>query len=448
MSAPADPAYAERARSRRVWFPVVAVMLALAASLLLPAALDLRENTLRLKNDEIIRPARRLIAAKKAAVLGGAAARAGYMASGNAEMLRRADRYAVEVDSLDRELRALVPGTSPRTVAAFARVAALEAAVAADFPNTGPSRDELYQFLPALDASLTHIVAAMDTVDLALQQVMGDQMAGMDRLERLSHAVTGGLGLLGVVAIVSVARLTRREQRARAEAEAAVRLRDDVVSVVSHDLRNPLNTITMAASFLLDTLPPGDERKTERGQLAIIGRAGASMNHMIQDLLDIARIEGGRLAVECRTIPARSLAQEASTMLAPIVEKAGQRFACSLPEHLPAVSADRERTLQIFSNLVGNAAKFTPPGGTIALGADVEGSSVWFRVSDTGTGIPSENIPRLFDRFWQAGTSDRRGIGLGLPIVKGLVEAQGGTIRVESRVGEGSTFSFSVPQAG
>jgi signal transduction histidine kinase len=109
-----------------------------------------------------------------------------------------------------------------------------------------------------------------------------------------------------------------------------------------------------------------------------------------------------------------------------------------------SVCADRDRLLQILSNLVGNAVKFTPPGGTITMAAEGEDGAVRFRVSDTGAGIPPEHVPHLFDRFWQATRSDRRGLGLGLPIVKGLVEAHEAHIVVTSTVGQGTTFSFTV----
>jgi signal transduction histidine kinase len=165
---------------------------------------------------------------------------------------------------------------------------------------------------------------------------------------------------------------------------------------------------------------------------------------MIQDLLDIARIESGRLSVETAPASVPALVHEAVEMLRPIAEKEGKRLLWSVEEGLPAVEADRERMLQIFSNLVGNAVKFTPAGGSITIAAEREGDAVRFRVADTGAGVPPEHLPHLFDRFWQANRRDRRGIGLGLPIVKGLVEAQGGEIRVTSEPGRGTTFSFTV----
>jgi signal transduction histidine kinase len=118
-----------------------------------------------------------------------------------------------------------------------------------------------------------------------------------------------------------------------------------------------------------------------------------------------------------------------------------------VPAGLPAVCADHDRLLQVFSNLVGNAVKFTAAGGTITVAAEAHQGGVRFSVSDTGSGIAPENVPYLFDRFWQATRTDRRGIGLGLSIVKALVEAHGGHMAVESTPGHGTTFGFSIPMA-
>ena len=235
------------------------------------------------------------------------------------------------------------------------------------------------------------------------------------------------------------------ERRARGDAETAVRTRDEMLSIVSHDLRNPLHTVGMSSSFLLDVLPSDDEMV--RKQLAIIKRSTDSMNRMIEDLLDITRIETGRLAVECSVVQVPILLEEVEGMMRPLAERAGLRLECRAGDGLPTLYADRDRLVQVFSNLVGNAIKFTPEGGTVTLSADSTGSAVCFQVADSGAGIPAEHLPRLFDRFWQARRTDRRGLGLGLPIVKGIVEAHGGHVEVASTPGAGSTFSFTLPAA-
>jgi signal transduction histidine kinase len=168
---------------------------------------------------------------------------------------------------------------------------------------------------------------------------------------------------------------------------------------------------------------------------------------MIEDLLDITRIETGRLAVECSRVEVPTLLDEVETMMRPLAEGAGLRLECLAGDRLPTLYADRDRLVQVFSNLVGNAIKFTPEGGTVTLRAEGTGGAVCFQVADTGAGIPAEHLPRLFDRFWQARRTDRRGLGLGLPIVKGIVEAHGGHVEVASTPGAGTTFSFTLPAA-
>jgi PAS domain S-box-containing protein len=240
-------------------------------------------------------------------------------------------------------------------------------------------------------------------------------------------------------------RVLEQERIAHARTIEAVRSRDHVLSVVSHDLRNPLGTITMAASFLLDTIPGEESRTTERRQLEVIKRAAGAMNRMIEDLLDVTRIESGRLSVERGPTEAKALLDETMALHRPHAEAARITLACEVPDDLPLMCADRHRMSQILSNLITNAIKFTPRGGTVTITAVADGGDILWRVSDTGSGIPAAELPHLFDRFWQARRSDRRGLGLGLAIVEGLVKAHGGGIHVASEPGRGTTVSFTIP---
>ena len=239
------------------------------------------------------------------------------------------------------------------------------------------------------------------------------------------------------------ARLLEGERAARAAAELALRTRDEVLAVVSHDLRNPLSVIDMCAASLSDRLAPDDA-----GALSLvrtIESSAAWMNRLIEDLLDVARMEAGRLALERQPQDLVRVISEATVMLEPLIAEKSITLREDLPEYLPRANVDARRIVQVLENLVSNAVKHTASGGEIHIRAAAGNGEVYLTVRDTGAGIPAENLPHLFDRFWQAHGARRGGAGLGLAIAKGIVEAHGGRIWVESVVGEGSTFAFSIP---
>jgi signal transduction histidine kinase len=187
-------------------------------------------------------------------------------------------------------------------------------------------------------------------------------------------------------------------------------------------------------------LPP----EAQQRQLEIIRRTAQRMDRLIQDLLDVSRMEAGRFSVEQFPESVRSLIGETRELLGSIASQQGLSLVDDLPDYDVRVRADRARVLQVFSNLVGNAVKFTPAGGTVTISASVQQSAVKFEVSDTGVGIAEENLPHIFDRFWHSGHTT--GSGLGLAIAKGIVEAHGGRIWARSS-DRGSTFAFTLPLA-
>jgi signal transduction histidine kinase len=171
------------------------------------------------------------------------------------------------------------------------------------------------------------------------------------------------------------------------------------------------------------------------------------MNRLIQDLLDVARLEAGRLSIEQARVPAERVVSESVEAQKLLASSASIELRLDVARDVPEVWGDLDRLLQVFENLIGNAVKFTQPGGRITVGAAPRDGDVLFWVADTGAGIAAEDLPHLFDRFRQAQKASRRGAGLGLSVVKGIVEAHGGRIWVESTPGRGSTFSFTVPTA-
>lgn len=232
------------------------------------------------------------------------------------------------------------------------------------------------------------------------------------------------------------------EQRAQA-AEQAARARDEMVAVVSHDLRNPLNLVMMSSSTLLETASELAPRQRE--QLELIHRATGQMNRLIVDLLDVSRIDAGRLPVEREPVDVEPLVRDACSGQAHAAAAKRIELRYEVAADLPRIHADRDRILQVFGNLTSNALQFTPEGGTIGIRAERDGQAVRFSVWDTGSGIEEHDLPNVFDRFWQARPSRHGGVGLGLPISRGIVNAHGGEMWIESEVGRGSTFVFTLP---
>jgi signal transduction histidine kinase len=170
------------------------------------------------------------------------------------------------------------------------------------------------------------------------------------------------------------------------------------------------------------------------------------MNRLIQDLLDVALMEAGQLSIGRTRLSAGELIAEAVDMQRPLASSSSLELRVDVDPGVADVWGDRNRLLQVFENLIGNAIKFTQAGGRITAGATSRDDEVVFWVADTGSGIRSEHLPHLFDRFWQATRTRGLGAGLGLPITKGIVEAHAGRIWVESNAASGSTFFFTIPR--
>jgi signal transduction histidine kinase len=231
-------------------------------------------------------------------------------------------------------------------------------------------------------------------------------------------------------------------------AEEAARAREQVMAVVSHDLKNPLATIQLAASFLLEELVVDDAaHEPVRKQLNAISRSAGRMDRLIHDLLNVASIEAGQFAVTRTPTPVEELVADVVELLRPLALAKRIVLETDLAPALPPIDADRERLLQVFSNLGGNAVKFTPEGGWVKIRATSRDAMVEFVVHDSGPGINAADLPHVFDRFWRVKKTTRDGAGLGLAIAKGIVEAHGGSIRAESEVGRGSAFTFTLPVA-
>lgn len=302
---------------------------------------------------------------------------------------------------------------------------------------------ELLPLSGALDRALARLVGYKEA---AMREHYAVAKEERDRLTTRLYWLLAGL----VVAATGIGayfarRLGRSRENQRVALEAArkaVAARDELMGIVAHDLRNPLGAITLKAALMRKGVQP--ERTRQHAES--IENVGKRMERLIRTMLDVTTLEAGRFTVNVARCALPDLLRETAEMFDSLAASKQVRFEQIANEPDLAVLADRERVLQVLSNLIGNALKFTPPGGNVTLSIEREGPMARFGVLDTGPGIASDNLPHVFERFWRE-TPAEKGTGLGLFIAKGIVDAHGGRIWVESEVGRGTRFYFTLPIA-
>ncbi|UVH49865.1 ATP-binding protein [Pseudomonas sp. CBSPBW29] len=237
-----------------------------------------------------------------------------------------------------------------------------------------------------------------------------------------------------------LARQVLREQQ-------AVRARDELVAVVSHDLRNPMTVISMLCGMMQKAFSSEGPHTSRRISSAIdtMQQAATRMNVLLEDLLDTSKIEAGRYTVKPVALDVSQMFEEAYALLAPLAMEKGIDLSFNAEPGLQ-INADPERLFQVLSNLIGNAIKFTPRQGNIGISALSNGEEIVFSVRDSGEGIAPDQLPHVFDRYWTQTENNPTGSGLGLYITQGIVQAHGGRIEAESELGRGSEFRFTVPK--
>ncbi len=292
---------------------------------------------------------------------------------------------------------------------------------------------------PLVVVARDHDLVALVRVALAtgVTQAQTIQHARTGRtIEVLVQPVTIGEERVAIVVLRDVTTVRRLET-----------VRREFVANVSHELRTPLASIralveTLEAGAMEDPAVAGDFLRrivTEVDRLTAL----------VDELLELARLESGRIAMRIERVPARELVIQGAERLRPQTERARLNLVVDVPDGLPEVLADRSRIEQVLVNLIHNAIKFTPAGGSITVQAGTENGTVWISVKDTGVGIPEAELPRIFERFYKADRARRtEGTGLGLAIAKHIVQAHRGTIEASSVPGQGATFRFTLPIAG
>lgn len=292
---------------------------------------------------------------------------------------------------------------------------------------------------PTLSAFRRYLSLACP-VALLPAAIIAEGLSGR-RFTVVDGALVSGLLLLLIGRLGAV---VRGLEATRAELREQNRLKDELISVVSHDLRTPLTSIMGYLELALaDETDPADRRDF----LEVVRRNTARLHRLVEDLLFVSRVQGGAQALEIGPVDVGAIADETVAAVRPTAEAAEVRLACRVESHA-VVLADGHRIAEVLENLLSNAIKFTPPGGDVDVWVGRSVSALALRVTDTGVGISEQDRDHLFDRFFRARGSDGvPGAGLGLSIVKAIVDAHGGRIEVTSRVGAGTSFEVRLPIA-
>jgi signal transduction histidine kinase len=231
----------------------------------------------------------------------------------------------------------------------------------------------------------------------------------------------------------------------RIRSDDAVANRDDFLAIVTHDLRDLIGGIVMSATVLAKRAPQNDDGKNTLAETRRIERYAARMNRLIGDLVDVASIDAGKLAIAPAPQDLAIVIAEADDTFRAAASAKGILLGTQIDAAPLLAALDHDRILQVLANLISNSLKFTPQGGKITICGEAEAAGIRLSVVDTGSGIPDDALERIFDRFSQVGRNDRRGLGLGLYISRNIVEAHGGRIWAESRPGAGSRICFTLP---
>jgi signal transduction histidine kinase len=309
----------------------------------------------------------------------------------------------------------------------------------------------------AFDANYPMVIEAVDKVDTAVRMYQASQRQEVRRLARIQLWMTTGLVALAAAAAaivlwiisrlralaVALAEESDATQAALDRERELVRTRDEILGIVSHDLRSPLTTIALSTQLL-----PGASEEEQAEHVDTIMATTRRMQRLIQDLLDVTTLENKRLSIKREMIDPAAVCREVIASHEPIAASKGIRLVSLVARELPPISGDRDRLAQALGNLIGNAFKFTPESGTVTLSANRRDGKIRFEVEDTGPGINPSDLPHLFEPFWQAKKTAHLGAGLGLKITRAIVEAHGGSIEVKNADGGGACFAFEVPAAG
>lgn len=426
----------------------IVVVASLIALVLLPIVVRQQTERYRIENERHAEPARAALNEVNYRLSQQIAALTRAAATRDERHLEHYSRLVPPQEAAVKTLGAHVGAISPEFDAAFRelqqRLATWHSAI--------QRRVDLAR-LP-FDANYPAVIEAVHRLDEAITAYQGTRRDRVRALAGMQVAVTSGLVLLALVAAAlflwmvqrlrAFARMVAEESAARQAAlerqQELVRIRDEILGVVSHDLRSPLTTITLSAQLIRGSSP-----EEQNDQVQTIVTATRRMERLIHDLLDVTRAEQGKLSIRRDAIDPTAVVRDVVASHQPIAASQQVAFETSVAGDLPRVCGDGDRLAQALTNLIGNALKFTPAGGVVRLDVTQRDGKVRFEVSDTGPGIAPGDLPHLFEPFWQAKKTAHLGAGLGLKITRAIVEAHDGSIEVTNRAGGGACFRFELP---
>lgn len=426
----------------------IVVVAALIALVLLPIVVRRQTERYRLENEQHADPARAALNEVNYHLSQQISALTRAVATRDQFDLERYRQLLPAQDAAVQSLASHVGGINPQFDAAFLE---LQRRLATWHASVQRSID-LQQL--AFDANYPAVIETIHRLDEAITAYQGAHRDEVRSLARMQVWVTAALVLLAAVAAALFlwmvqrlrvfARVVAEESAARQAAlerqQELVRIRDEILGVVSHDLRSPLTTIALSAQLV-----PGSSTDEQSEHVQTIVAATRRMERLIHDLLDVTRAEQGKLSIRQDVVDPTAVAHDVVASHGPIAASRQIDFRTSVAADLPRVCGDADRLAQALTNLIGNAFKFTPAGGVVRLDVTPRDGKVQFEVSDSGPGIAPSDLPHLFEPFWQAKKTAHLGAGLGLKITRAIVEAHDGSIEVTNRAGGGACFCFELP---
>lgn len=424
------------------------VVVSLIALVLLPFLVRRQTERYRLESEEHAEPARAALNELNYRLSHQIAALTRAAATRDPRHLDRFTQLIPPQRTAVRALGAHVGAIGPEFDAAF-----VELQQRLDVWHESVERRVDMQRLP-FDTNYPAIIETVHRLDQAITTYQATRRDRVRALARMQVWVTFGVVVLASLAATlflwmvrrlrAIASMLAEESAARQAAfegqQELVRIRDEILGVVSHDLRSPLTTITLSAQLI-----PGSSPEEQSEQVRTIVTATRRMERLIHDLLDVTRAEQGKLSIRRDPIDPAAVVRDVVASQEPIAASKEIAFETSVDRDLPRISGDADRLAQALTNLIGNALKFTPAGGVVRLTVAQRDGMVRFEVSDTGPGISATDLPHLFEPFWQAKKTAHMGAGLGLKITRAIVEAHDGSIEVTNCSGGGACFRFDLP---